>query len=404
MRSVIRVAAYVTGLLLLVPPIARAEDSDRVRFYLGLRGQDTNPAAGVHDAWGLSLGANLGKYWGLELSADTFERHVESGGRTLGEYGVLALVPQLRLRYPLLGDRLVPYVIGGVGLGLSSFNDRKPPGFGVSIQDKESSFLVGTVGAGLEYFIADNIAVGVEVKYVLAGDQTLRINGARHDQEVQSPLFMAGLRMFLPELRPPAARPGEPPPLRLYLGARFGAAITTDRSGFETLRIEPEPPAYFSGANQLFGAMLGLNFGRHWGVELAAEGYEVRLADSTLGSLKEVAVTSIIPHLRWRYPLLDGRLVPFLFGGVGLGYVELNDAKPPSRIREPEGTSFGVAVAGGTGVEYFMASNISVGLDARYHTSRGHTFQIDGQERDAHAAAVLVAFAIRAYLWDFRRP
>lgn len=403
MTWALRAVAYVAALLLFIPPVARAEDSDKVRFYLGLRGQDTNPVAGVHDAWGLSLGANLGRYWGLELSADTFERRVKRGGRTLGEYSVLPLVPQIRLRYPLLGDRLVPYVVGGVGLGLSGFNDRKPPAFGASIKDKHSSFLVGTVGAGLEYFIADNIAVGAEVKYVLAGDQTLRIDGVRHDQEVQSPLIMAGLRMFLPELRPPAAGPGEPSPLRVYLGFRFGAAITTDRSGFETLRVKPEPPAYFSEGNQLFGAMLGVDFGRHWGLELAAEGYEVRLADATLGSLKEAAVGSIIPHVRWRYPLLGGRLVPFVVGGVGLGFLELNDAKPPSQIRNPEGTSFGVAAAAGAGAEYFVASNISVGLDARYHTSRGHTFRIDGRERDAHAEAVIVTFAIRAYLWEGRR-
>lgn len=172
----IHVVAFVTALLVLAPTVARGQDTDRIRFYLGLRGQDTNPQAGVHDAWGASIGANLGKYWGLELSADTFERRVErGGGPSLGEYGVLALVPQLRLRYPLFGDRLVPYVIGGVGLGLTSFNDRKPAAFGVSIQNKDSSTLVGTVGGGLEYFIADNIAVGVEVKYVLAEDQTLRI-------------------------------------------------------------------------------------------------------------------------------------------------------------------------------------------------------------------------------------
>ena len=81
----------------------------------GLRGQDTNPAARVHDAWGLSLGANLGRYWGLELSADAYELRVKSGSSSVGEYGVIALVPQLRLRYPLFGDRPRPYVVGRLG-------------------------------------------------------------------------------------------------------------------------------------------------------------------------------------------------------------------------------------------------------------------------------------------------
>jgi opacity protein-like surface antigen len=400
-------ALLACGLLLvaLLPAVARAEDSDRVRFYLGLRGQDTNPAAGTHDAWGLSLGANLGRYWGLELSTDTYERRVKSEGTSVGEYGVVALVPQLRLRYPLLGDRLVPYVVGGVGLGLTSFNDRKPNGFGRSIRDKESSALVGTLGAGLEYFIADNIAVGAEVKYVLAGDTTIRIDGAPQEQRIHTPLFALALRMFVPELNPaPLADAGADSPMRLYLGVRAGAAITTDRHSVETLTIVPEPPAYFSEGNQMFGAALGLNVGRHWGVELVADTYEAQLADPALGSLKELAIVTIIPHVRGRYPLLGGRLVPFLSAGVGVGYLEPNDAKAPSVERNPEGNSFGVAAAGGAGFEYFVVSNISLGLDARFQTSRGHSVRVDGRERSAHADAVIVAFTLRADLWQARDP
>jgi opacity protein-like surface antigen len=393
------VTAALLGLVVIVAGIAHAQDSDRPRFYLGLRGQDTNPSAGVHDAWGLSLGANLGRYWGLELSADSYELRVKSGGRSVGEYGVVALVPQVRLRYPLFGDRLVPYVVGGVGAAFTEFNDRKPPGFGRSIEDTESSALVGTVGAGLEYFVADNIAVGAEVKYVLAGDTTIRIDGTPRDQEIQSPLIALALRMFVPELRPPpVADPEQPLGARLYFGVRTGAAITTDRNGFESLTLEPEPPAFFSEGNELFGALLGVDIGRHWGVELVADAYEARLADAELGSLKEVAIVTVIPHVRWRYPLLGGRVVPFLSAGVGLGYVELNDSKPPSEIRNPQGSSFGVAAAAGGGIEYFVASNISLGLDARYQTSRAHTFRLDGRDHDAHADSVIVALTLRAHL------
>jgi opacity protein-like surface antigen len=394
------VATAVLSLAPLVASSGHAQDSERPRFYLGVRGQDTNPM-GVHDTWGVSLGANLGKHWGLELSADFFEREVHSGGRTIGEYGVVALVPQLRLRYPLLGDRLVPYAVAGVGLGLPEFNDRKAPAFGASIEADTSPVLLGTLGGGLEYYVADNIAAGVEVKYVFAGDTTVRVDGVPRDQQVESLLLTVGLRMLVPELRPAPPAQTHPGATRLYVGARVGAAFTTDRTSFQSLRVEPEPPAYFSAGNQLFGALIGMDFGRHWGVELAAEGYEVRLADSTLGSLIEAAVVTIMPHVRWRYPLLGGRLVPFLSAGVGVGRIELNDAKPPSRLRSADGTSYGMAVAGGGGVEYFVASNISAGLDARYQTLRGHTFELDGRDRDAHANAVIVAFTVRAYVWKF---
>jgi opacity protein-like surface antigen len=385
-----------------------AEDTDRVRGYLHLRGQDTNPLTEVHDHWGLSLGANLGRFWGLELSADTFERRVERGGDTLGEYGVVALVPQLRLRFPFLDDRLVPYVVGGVGVAFTEFNDRKPrapPNTRVAIEGTETSLLVGTLGAGIEYYFADNLAVGVEVKYLLADDTTLRIDGARHSQQVASLFTTLGLRLLMPELRPqPPLVAGETAPRSLYLGLRAGTAISTDTDAFSNVTIRPEPPAYFSTGNQFFGLALGMDFGRHLGVELAADGYEVLLATPAVGSLEEIALISFIPHLRLRYPLLDGRLVPYAIGGVGLGYAERNDRKQAAQGLDIETSGFGVAAAVGAGLEYLVASNIAVGLEARYLTHRGHTVRIgEGREASGHYDAVVLAFTLRVGLARFGR-
>src|SRR5512147_1862052 len=92
-------------------PAARAEDGDRLRPYLGLRFMDTLPT-GVHDLYGFSLGVNLNRYLGVELAGDRYEVFPDiSPYGTIGEYGVLALIPQLRLRYPVFQDRLVPYVL-----------------------------------------------------------------------------------------------------------------------------------------------------------------------------------------------------------------------------------------------------------------------------------------------------
>jgi len=380
--------------------VAWAEDSDRIRYYLQLRGQDTNPATGTHDAWGLSLGANLGRYWGLELSADAYEKKNQ-----FGEYGLLALVPQVRLRYPFLHDRLVPYVVGGVGLGLTEFNDRKKPGFGQEIKGKDSSLLVGTLGAGLEYYFADNMAVGLEVKYVFGGDQVLTVDGVPHQQRVQTFLTSLTLRVLVPELRPqPLAEAREQAPTRLYVGAMLSGAITTDSHGFPDVQIRPEPPAYFSTANQFYGAIFGVNFGRYWGVELTAEAYEAIIATRALGSLAEVAVASFVPHLRLRYPLLGGRLVPYGLAGIGLGYAEINDSRPPSKLDNPEGNSFGLAASIGVGIEYFVASNIALGVQARYVTSRGHSFDLPSSgEQKGHFDAVLLGFTLRAFVYDFGR-
>jgi opacity protein-like surface antigen len=385
-----------------------AEDSDRRRYYLHLRGQDSNPWTGVHDHWGLSLGANLGRHWGLELSADTFERHVKRGGSTVGELAVGAFVPQLRLRYPLLDDRLVPYLVAGAGIAFTDFNDRKPrvpPNPRVSVRDEEQTFPVGTVGAGIEYYFADNLAAGVEIKYLAADDVTLRLDGARHSQQVGSVFTTVGLRLLVPELRPqPPVIAGEQAPWRLYFTVRAGTAVSTDTDAFSRVEIRPEPPAYFGQGNQFWGVALGMDFGRYFAVELGAEGYEVILATPAHGSVAEMALLHLLPQVRLRYPMLGDRLVPYAVGGVGAGYAERNDRKPAGAGLDIETSTWGIAAAVGAGIEYFVASNIAVGLEARYLINGGHTIQVKpGPESSGHYDAVVVALTLRVGLAQFGR-
>jgi opacity protein-like surface antigen len=382
-----------------------AEDSDRRRFYLGLRGQDTNPWTHVHDLFGFSLGVNLNRYLGIELSGDRFERFPQvSPFGSIGEYGVFALVPQVRLRYPLFDATLTPYAVGGIGVGLTQFNDRKPAGFGLSVQDQAST-LVGTLGAGIEYFVADNVAVGIELKYLLAAEQTLRVNGVPHRLDLDSLLTSLALRIFVPELRPlPPAEARDPVPTRVYLGVRIGGALSTNTHAFPEIEIRPTPPAYGSQVNQFFGLAVGMNAGRYFGLELAAEGYEVVLAVPGLGHIGEYAVISMIPQLRLRYPLLDGRFVPYALGGVGLSYAEFNDPKPPGANLEVDGRSFGVAASGGAGLEVFIANNIAVGFETKYLTSRGQTLKLGtGRALKGNLEAVVFSFGLRIFLAELTR-
>jgi hypothetical protein len=64
---------------LFLAGICRGEDSDELRYYLGLRGQDTNPLTEIHDGWGFSLGVNLNEYVGVELAVDSYEKFVDVG-------------------------------------------------------------------------------------------------------------------------------------------------------------------------------------------------------------------------------------------------------------------------------------------------------------------------------------
>jgi opacity protein-like surface antigen len=393
------------GAVLLVTAVATttfAQDSATPRYYLHLRGQDTNPITEIHDHWGFSLGANLGRWWGPELSIDTFERRVKRSGDTLGEYGVVALVPQFRLRYPVLGNRLVPYLVGGVGVAFTEFNDRKPRAPRADVDGATASFPAATVGAGIEYYFADNLAAGVDLKHMFADDQTLRIDGERHSQQVASTFLTLGLRLLVPELRPPAAAPPGPA-AGLYLALRVGGAIATDTHNFSSADIRPEPPAYFSTANQFVGAALGADIGRHLGVELAADGYEIVLAGAGQDSLAEVAVMHVIPQVRLRYPVLDGRVVPYALVGIGAGYIERNDRKGAGVEVDIENSTWGVAAALGAGVDYFVASNIALGLEARYLTNRGHDLRVGTREDSGHYDALTIAVTLRVFLVRFGR-
>ena len=106
---------------------AGAEDSDRFRPYVGLKFFDTNPATGVHDLFGFSLGRQPDRYFGVELSGDRYEVFPDIAPYgTIGEYGVFALIPQARLRYPVFEDKLVPYLIGGIGVALTGSTTASP--------------------------------------------------------------------------------------------------------------------------------------------------------------------------------------------------------------------------------------------------------------------------------------
>jgi opacity protein-like surface antigen len=385
--------------------IAWAQDSDRPRYYLNLRGFGSNPLTEVHDLFGASVGANFNRYLGAELSAEGFERRLRFNGERLGEFSIVPIVPQLRLRYPLFDGRLTPYAIAGVGVALTEFNDRKTPGFGVGV-DMPDATVVGTIGAGLEYFVASNVAAGVEVKYVMAGDQTVRIDGAARSEDISSLLVAFGLRIFFPEFTeykaPPPVAQRDGFPARVYLGMQLGAAILTDTNSMPGVELDPEPAA-IGPANYFIAGLIGVDLGRHLGVELMGGGYEVRVHSDELGSVGEEAIYAIIPQIRARYPVLDGRLVPYAVGGVGAGYAEFNDRKPSGADFAFGGASWGVAATVGAGLEYLVASNIAAGVEARYLTSRGHPVKIgNGPTRDANFDALLITVGLRIYLFDLR--
>ena len=385
--------------------VALARDGDEPRAYLGLRGFGSNPGTDVHDYWGASLGGNFNRYIGAELSADVFERKMDvEGFRSVGEYAVIALVPQIRLRYPLFEGRLTPYFVAGAGVAFGEFNDRKGGTYGKSV-DADRTMFVGTVGGGIEYFLADTVAVGVEVKYLIAGSQDVRIDGVNYPNSnpIDSLFFSFGLRLFYPERPTVPPLPLQDGPLRrLYFAIRLGGAIVTDSHISSEIEVKPEPPA-IGPLNQYFGGAFGLDFGRYFGVEVTFEGYEANLEVKGVGSVTEYAVYAVVPQMRLRYPLLDGRLVPYFLAGVGAAIGELNDPKPKGAEVRPQGSSgLGLAVAVGGGLEYLVTRNVAVGLEAKYLYTRGITLKMPGgASHEASLSPVLLSLGLRVYLADF---
>ncbi|MGQ0658991.1 MAG: outer membrane protein [Chromatiales bacterium] len=157
------------------------------------RDEDPDPVAGV------SLGTNLGRYLGFELALDQYASGVVSPPGKVGEYDVWNLIPTLRLRYPLLNDRLVPYLLGGIGATYTEENDTTP----LAASNASLAFsgagwsLSGTVGLGTEYFIANNMTVALESKYVITNPD-VEAAGTRQDFNLEAVLVSLGLRVFYP--------------------------------------------------------------------------------------------------------------------------------------------------------------------------------------------------------------
>jgi opacity protein-like surface antigen len=85
-----------------------------------------------------------------------------------------------------------------------------------------------------------------------------------------------------------------------------------------------------------------------------------------------------------------------------LSYIERNDRKQGGQGLSVENDSFGVAAAVGLGIEYFVTSNIAIGVESRYLTARGHSIKINGgPESSGSFDAVTAVAVLRIFLAQF---
>jgi opacity protein-like surface antigen len=146
------------------------------------------------------VGLNLNRYLGAEIVVNHYARDINvTGFGKVTEYDIWSFIPQVRVRYPVLGDKLVPYLMGGVGVGLTQTNDTTPLGASGQVPhfSADDYSVVGSVGAGLEYFVAYNMAVGVDAKYLFQNPE-VKIDEVETEIDLDSVLVSIGMRIFFP--------------------------------------------------------------------------------------------------------------------------------------------------------------------------------------------------------------
>ena len=383
-------SVLVAAVGLATAPPVRGQDSDQRRYYLSVRYGESNPAVAAHDVGGISVGANLNRYVGVELAMDAYQLNFEPSG--LGKVSELAMhtyLPQLRVRYPLFGDRLVPYVIGGVGVTVLDVNDVSDPPVELAGGGSSTTMFSGTVGGGIEYFVADNVAIGIEGKYVFTESQRLTTSAGTSSENLSTGLLTAGVRVFYPELHPP--NEGDTPArngLGFYLVLRESQALLMqmERGVFEGLTVQPEQR--FPGTNftQQYSIALGVDLTSWVGLELSLDPYELKISAPGAGRVAEYAVFPVAVQARLRYPVFEERASVNFLAGVGGEFAEVNDTTEAGSALGLGGDDITVFGVFGAGFEYFIASNLAIGIEAKYAVSRGH--QIDFQDRKCAATSM----------------
>jgi len=389
------------------PGSGEAEDTDQIRFYWDFHPGvvfrlHTKQADGLEidpyqQAIGMGAGVNLGRYFSLEVSGDWAQTDLHLNGQKIGEYGTFTLVPQARVRYPFLDGKLVPYAFGGVSFAANQFNDRKPPGANLSIKANDVS-VVGSVGAGIDYFVANNISIGALATYIISRGQEIEIQGRTQRPNLDSVFLEANLRLLFPETPEVQSSPAHYDTLgRPYLGLQIGGAIPADVHVSNNLEAKPMDNAVGGKLNEFLGAAFGLDFTPYLGIEIAGGGYDIQLAVPDFGKVGKYAIYLAVPNLRVRYPLLDGRLVPYMMAGVGGSKAEVHDVKPRAEFLQPSGSDIAVVGSFAAGLDYLVARNIALGLELKYLISRGHAVTVGGETQNLNLDTFLTTIGVRIY-------
>jgi opacity protein-like surface antigen len=409
----------VSASMMALAPRTEAADNDWIRPYLKFQlGQTflSDPASvpraelespSGEPSTGATIGVNMGRYFGLEVAADFVETELRSEGfvNKIGEYAMWTIVPQMRFRYPFWNGRLIPYFTAGAGWGSGEFNDRNflnaTLNANQGVNGDFDTTMVGAVGLGVEYFVSDSVAIGIEARHVFGYETEIEVDNQPVDLSLDATTVGFSLRLFLDEFAtegPRGSAYARPPPpqdsgqLRGYVGLYAGAGTFLETDSIPEAQITEQTQPYFMG-------MAGVNFDKHFGAEIAVSFLETELSSPEYGEIAEYTTVTFLGLARLRYPVMNDRLSPYIVVGGGIGYSELNDrtlglTDDLSVAGDPEITPI---AALGIGLDYFVTDNVAIGVDARYTFLFDQTLQIDERPRSINLDTLSVSAGVRIF-------
>ncbi|MGB8275335.1 MAG: outer membrane beta-barrel protein [Alphaproteobacteria bacterium] len=327
--------------------------------------------------WGLTLGADLSRYWGAEFTFDWAKTEVSAlDVGSLGDYWARTFGAQLRMRYPVLSGRLVPYAIGGGGYGTGGFIRGKNFTYPICCRGS-SPFAVA--GAGIEYFIGPNVAAGIETKYQYLFRPDITLNNQRQQLNVDSLSVTADLRLYFDHLASGADVPANLPPAtdsgvaRGYIAVRGGKALFTAPDHLESVTLDD-----WSGP--ALSAAAGANFNRHLGAEFALEYARAQIHSPTMGKITGYPFWTTLGLVRLREPLWGDRFTPYVVVGGGLGFAQNGDPDMPlSQSGFTSQHNVKPVAAAGVGFDYFVEHNIALNMEVRDTFLFGADVGLNGQ-------------------------
>lgn len=346
---------------------------------------------------GFSAGADWGRYWGAEFSLDTFESDIRSPNfGKISEYNIWTAMANARFRYPIPAYRLQPYAVVGAGLTFAEANDRNVLNSNLQFNGPLDSSFVAGVGVGLEYFLAENIALGIEVKHRFLTHANVQFLGTTETFNLDSTAFYAGLRMYLDDgpgatapTRPPT-KPADSDELRGYFVFRTGGAFVPN--GDTDVGVSAQSSGVWLGS---FAA--GLNFDRYWGAEVAADyAPGTELTAPPFGKVAKYSYWTMLAQMRLRYPMLNDCVSPYVLLGGGIGMAEVNKRRIPVQdFPLSGGMSTSPVGAVGIGFDYFLTHNIAVGIEAKHIVPFRPEIKVAGQTSKVELDPVFLTAGVR---------